>query len=209
MARLRAKADAPPRSRSALSMPGRLESKRIGIFIDFQFEDLEVTYPKIRLEEEGATVVVIGVHPAGMKYAGKHGLQVKSSKQVDEMAADGTDLDGLVLPGGFAPDYMRRSPRMLSIISGMVAAQKPVAAICHGCVASVPRARRIHPSHMAPYRANRCLMHHPCAAPRHRCSCSAVPHALQRNTPSPPSAGRGCSARHATGPERPWPRACE
>lgn len=113
-------------------MTGRLAGKTIGIFIDFQFEDLEVMYPKIRLEEEGANVVVIGVHPAGMKYSGKHGYPCKSSKGVDEMAADGADLDGLVLPGGFAPDYMRRSPRMLSIISGMVAAQKPVAAICHG-----------------------------------------------------------------------------
>ena len=116
----------------ALDMPGRLAQKTIGIFIDFQFEDLEVMYPKIRLEEEGANVVVIGAHPAGMKYAGKHGYPCKSNKQVDDMAADGADLDGLVLPGGFAPDYMRRSPRMLSIISGMVAAQKPVAAICHG-----------------------------------------------------------------------------
>ena len=113
-------------------MPGRLAQKTIGIFIDFQFEDLEVMYPKIRLEEEGANCIVIGAHPVGMKYAGKHGYPCKSSKQVDEMAADGADLDGLVLPGGFAPDYMRRSPRMLSIISGMVAAQKPVAAICHG-----------------------------------------------------------------------------
>ena len=113
-------------------MPGRLAQKTIGIFIDFQFEDLEVMYPKIRLEEEGAKVIVIGAHPAGMKYAGKHGYPCKSSTQVDEMAADGADLDGLVLPGGFAPDYMRRSPKMLSIISGMVAAQKPVAAICHG-----------------------------------------------------------------------------
>ena len=124
-------ADRAPTHESS-TMTGRLAGKTIGIFIDFQFEDLEVMYPKIRLEEEGANVVVIGAHPAGMKYAGKHGYPCKSSKGVDEMAADGADLDGLVLPGGFAPDYMRRSPRMLSIISGMVAAQKPVAAICHG-----------------------------------------------------------------------------
>jgi protease I len=69
-----------------------------------------------------------------MKYTGKHGYPCKSTKQVDNVAEDGADLDGLVLPGGFAPDYMRRSARMLSIISAMVAAQKPVAAICHGCV---------------------------------------------------------------------------
>lgn len=89
-------------------------------------------YPKIRLEEEGAQVIVIGAHPAGMKYTGKYGYPCKSAKQCDEMAEDGTDLDGLILPGGFAPDYMRRSARMLGIVSAMVAAQKPVGAICHG-----------------------------------------------------------------------------
>ena len=45
--------------------------KRMAIFIDFKFEDLEVMYPKIRLEEEGVEVHVVGVHPKGMKYTGK------------------------------------------------------------------------------------------------------------------------------------------
>ena len=46
------------------------EMKRMAIFIDFKFEDLEVMYPKIRLEEEGVEVHVVGVHPKGMKYTG-------------------------------------------------------------------------------------------------------------------------------------------
>ena len=46
------------------------EMKRMAIFIDFKFEDLEVMYPKIRLEEEGVEVHVVGVHPKGLKYTG-------------------------------------------------------------------------------------------------------------------------------------------
>lgn len=109
-----------------------MAGKTIGIFCDFNFEDLEVTYPRIRLAEEGAKIVVIGGHPAGTKYTGKYGYPVKSDRCVDDVAADGSDLDALVLPGGFAPDYMRRNQKMLGIVAAMVAAAKPVAAICHG-----------------------------------------------------------------------------
>ena len=109
-----------------------LKGCTIGIFCDFSFEDLEVTYPRIRLAEEGARVIVIGCHPAGTKYTGKYGYPVKSDICVDDMRADGLELDALVLPGGFAPDYMRRNQRMLGIVAAMVAAAKPVAAICHG-----------------------------------------------------------------------------
>ena len=50
-----------------------LSGKRVCLFCDFQFEDMEVMFPKIRLEEEGATVVVVGAHDAGTKYTGKYG----------------------------------------------------------------------------------------------------------------------------------------
>lgn len=108
----------------------RLAGKTIGIFLDFQYEDLEVHYPKIRLEEEGAQVLLIGTHPAGMKYTGKHGYPARSDRSVDDVNAQ--QLDALVLPGGFAPDYMRRNVKMLQIISTMVMMARPVAAICHG-----------------------------------------------------------------------------
>lgn len=106
-----------------------LSGKRIGIFIDFSFEDLEVTYPKVRLEEEGAVVLIIGAHKVGTKYTGKFGYPVVSTHCIDEFKGP---LDALILPGGFAPDYMRRNAAMLTMVSDMVAKEKPVASICHG-----------------------------------------------------------------------------
>lgn len=82
------------------------------------------------VEEEGATVVIVGAHDKGMKYTGKYGYPVKSDACVSDV--DATAFDALVLPGGFAPDYMRRNAKMLQIIVDMAAAGKPVAAICHG-----------------------------------------------------------------------------
>lgn len=114
----------------AAMFPRRLVGKKVAIFCDFQFEDLELTFPKLRLEEEGCEVVVVGAHPAGTTYKGKHGYPVKSALCVDDFDVDG--FDGLVLPGGFAPDYMRRNAAMLAAISRAVAAGKPCAAICHG-----------------------------------------------------------------------------
>jgi protease I len=90
----------------------------------------EVTYPQKRLEEEGATVVVIGNLPAGAKYTGKFGYPVISHMTIS--AVRSAEFDGLVIPGGFSPDYMRRSQPMLQFIVEMLARAKPVAAICHG-----------------------------------------------------------------------------
>ena len=115
---------------AASSRPRLLAGKRVLIFVDFSFEDMELMYPKIRLEEEGAIVVVAGVHPSGMNYKGKHGYPLKSDASVDEI--DHAAFDALVLPGGFAPDYMRRSSKMLQITVAMADAGKPVASICHG-----------------------------------------------------------------------------
>ena len=122
-----------------------LAGRTVAIFIDFSFEDLEVTYPKVRLEEEGAKVILASSHPAGTKFTGKHGYPLKSDVCVD--ALDASTLHGLVLPGGFAPDYMRRSQRMLDIIIQVAARGAPVAAICHGpwmlCSARLPDGRPI------------------------------------------------------------------
>lgn len=64
-------------------------------------------YPKIRLEEEGAEIIVVGVHQAPMKYTGKHGYPITSDVQIDCMNSDA--VDAIVIPGGFSPDYMRRN----------------------------------------------------------------------------------------------------
>eukprot|EP01103_Thecamoeba_quadrilineata_P004845 TRINITY_DN14725_c0_g1_i1.p1 TRINITY_DN14725_c0_g1~~TRINITY_DN14725_c0_g1_i1.p1 ORF type:complete len:177 (-),score=45.28 TRINITY_DN14725_c0_g1_i1:36-566(-) len=111
-------------------MTSRLANKTICMFIDNLYEDLEVHYPLIRLQEEGAKVVLVGGQPAGTEYKGKHGYPVKSDKSVDEVSS--SDFDALIVPGGFAPDYTRRNQKMLQITRELHQAGKPVAAICHG-----------------------------------------------------------------------------
>ncbi len=105
----------------------RLEGKTVLVFAAPQFEDLELLYPKIRLEEEGAKVVVAGL---GEKtYSGKKGHSVTADVNVDDVYAEA--YDGLVIPGGWAPDVMRRSEKLLAITREIAAAGKPVAFICH------------------------------------------------------------------------------
>ena len=87
-------------------------------------------YPKLRLEEEGAAVTVAGGHDAGTKYTGKYGYPCKSDATVS--AVDARAYDALLLPGGFAPDYMRRNAKMLELVVAFADAGKPVASICHG-----------------------------------------------------------------------------
>lgn len=104
-----------------------LSNKRILFFAAALYEDLELWYPKIRLEEEGATCVVAGL---GEKiYLGKHGYPVTPDITMDEV--DASSFDALVIPGGFAPDKLRRYPRVLAITREIFSANKPVAFICH------------------------------------------------------------------------------
>ncbi|MGQ0702738.1 MAG: type 1 glutamine amidotransferase domain-containing protein [Gemmatimonadales bacterium] len=102
-------------------------SKRILFFAAPLYEDLELWYPKIRLEEEGWTCIVAGL---GEKiYQGKKGYPVTPDVTVDEV--DANDFDALVIPGGYAPDILRRSPRVLALTREIFDAGKPVAFICH------------------------------------------------------------------------------
>jgi protease I len=104
-----------------------LKGKTVLIFAGPLYEDLELWYPKIRLEEEGARTVVAGT---GEKtYQGKHGYPLKVDTDVTQVNAK--DFDALVIPGGFAPDTMRRSERLLEITREIFHAGKPVAFICH------------------------------------------------------------------------------
>lgn len=104
-----------------------LDSKRILFFAAPLYEDLELWYPKIRLEEEGATCVVAGL---GEKtYQGKRGYPVSPDATVDQVKAK--DFDGLVIPGGYAPDILRRYERVLELTREIFKAGKPVAFICH------------------------------------------------------------------------------
>jgi protease I len=104
-----------------------LQGKTVLFFAAPHYEDLELWYPKIRLEEEGAVTVVAGL---GEKtYLGKKGYSVTVDHHVDDVYAE--TYDGLVIPGGWAPDVMRRSERLLQLTRDMAEAGKPVAFICH------------------------------------------------------------------------------
>ena len=105
----------------------RLQGTTVLFFAAPLYEDLELWYPKIRLEEEGATTVVAGL---GEKtYQGKKGYPLTVDANVEDVSA--ADFDGLVIPGGYAPDIMRRNRRLLEITKEIHDAGKPVAFICH------------------------------------------------------------------------------
>jgi protease I len=106
-----------------------LRGKRILMFVAEIYEDLELWYPKLRLIEAGATVVVAGPD-AGKTYPGKHGYPCISDAKLAEVRAH--NFDGLVIPGGFMPDKLRRDPLVLHLVREFSESGKLVAAICHG-----------------------------------------------------------------------------
>jgi len=104
-----------------------LSGQRILFFAGPLYEDLELWYPKIRLEEEGASTTVAGL---GEKtYQGKRGYPLTVDTNVDAIEAG--SFHGLVIPGGFAPDQMRRYEKVLQLTRDIYQAGKPVAFICH------------------------------------------------------------------------------
>lgn len=106
----------------------RLKGKRVLMFVDDVYEDLELWYPKLRLIEEGAEVVVAGPEK-GRTYAGKNGYPCKADAAIADM--EDTSFDLLVISGGFAPDKLRRDPKVLELTRRMHEAGKVVAHICH------------------------------------------------------------------------------
>jgi intracellular protease, PfpI family len=107
----------------------RLQGKRVGVFVEEGFEDLEFWVPVMRLREEGAKVTVIGSGRADV-FHGKHGLEAKPDVAAYEISAD--DLDAVVVPGGWAPDKLRRYPAVLNLVREAHDQGKVVASICHG-----------------------------------------------------------------------------
>lgn len=106
----------------------KLKNKQILMFVEDIYEDLELWYPKLRLEEEGAKVVVAAPE-AGKIYKGKHGYPCKSDEALSHIKEK--DFDALVIPGGFAPDQLRRSPIVLELVRAFHKNEKLVAHICH------------------------------------------------------------------------------
>jgi protease I len=107
----------------------RLQGKTIGYFVAEEVEDLEFWVPVMRLREEGASVIVIGLSTETVR--GKHGLEMTPDVSIDE-APKADELDGLVIPGGWAPDKLRRNQKVLQLVRDIDAQGKIIGTICHG-----------------------------------------------------------------------------
>lgn len=106
-----------------------LDGSTVLFFAAPLYEELELWYPKIRLEEEGGRTVVAGCTAERTYHGKKGGYPVTVDAHVDELEA--AAFDGLVIPGGYAPDIMRRSPALLALTKAIFDAGKPVGFICH------------------------------------------------------------------------------
>jgi protease I len=103
--------------------------KVVGILVEYNYEDLEVWYPLLRFKEEGYDVFTIGPEE-GKVYQSKKQYPCKADKCIDSIKAE--DIDALVIPGGFAPDYWRRDKRFVDLVKNAFEQNKAIAAICHG-----------------------------------------------------------------------------
>lgn len=99
------------------------------VFVADDYEDLELWYPRLRLEEAGASVTLAG-QSGGATYRGKHGYPCVSDRAIAEVT--GSDYDGVVIPGGWMPDRLRRDPKVLQLTRHFAESGKLVASICHG-----------------------------------------------------------------------------
>ena len=120
-----------------------MTAKRVAVLVEQKYEELEVWYPVYRLREARHTVTLVGPE-AGKSYPSKLGYPAKADRAAADVRA--ADFDAVIIPGGFSPDYIRRSPAMMTLVRDMVAAGKPTAAICHGpwvlCSTTALRGRR-------------------------------------------------------------------
>ncbi|SET65616.1 protease I [Natronincola peptidivorans] len=106
----------------------RLKDKKVIALIDNEFEDLELWYPILRLQEEGAIVKLVGPK-AEEKYIGKYGVPAISDYSFSDINIQ--EYDAILVPGGWAPDKLRRFPEVLHFVKEMNTANKPIGQICH------------------------------------------------------------------------------
>jgi protease I len=106
-----------------------LKGKRVAILVDQMYQEMEVWVPLYRLQEAGVETVTVGAE-AGKSYPSKLGYPCVAQKSYAEVTAG--EFDGIVVPGGFAPDHIRRHPKANQLVADINAQGKLVAAICHG-----------------------------------------------------------------------------
>lgn len=105
-----------------------LKGHKILAFVEEQFEDLELWYPVLRLREAGAEVTLAGP-VADRVYTGKYGVPIQTDKSLDQVAS--AEFSGLFVPGGWAPDKLRRYADVLRLTREFHEARKPIGHICH------------------------------------------------------------------------------
>jgi protease I len=107
----------------------QLSGRRIAILAEELYQELELWYPWLRFKGAGATVTVVGSGSARVHH-GKYGYPVPVDKFAQDVDAD--QFDAVIIPGGYAPDHMRRYPDMVALVREAALKGKVVAAICHG-----------------------------------------------------------------------------
>ena len=111
----------------------RLDGKRIAVLVAEGFEDLEYWVTVMRLQEEGAEVISVG--PTLEPVTGKNCLEASADATAD--GVDAAELDGIVIPGGWAPDKLRRYPEITSLVKSVYEQNKTVGIICHGGLVAI------------------------------------------------------------------------
>jgi protease I len=106
----------------------KLKGMKIAILVEDFYNEFELWYPYYRLLEEGAEVKLIG--PAAKVYESKHGLPAEADLSAAEVKAG--DFQGIIVPGGYAPDKLRRYPKILDLVREIFENGGIVASICHG-----------------------------------------------------------------------------
>ncbi|CAN5169740.1 type 1 glutamine amidotransferase domain-containing protein [soil metagenome] len=111
----------------------KLEGKKVAVLVAEGFEDLEYWVTVMRLQEEGAEVVSVG--PDTETVTGKNVLAAQADTTADTV--DASELDGIVVPGGWAPDKLRRYPEIVDLVRGVHERGKTVGIICHGGLVAI------------------------------------------------------------------------
>ena len=106
----------------------KLKGKKIAILVEDFYNEFELWYPYYRLLEEGAEVKLVG--PTAKVYESKHGLPAEADLSAAEAKAG--DFQGIIVPGGYAPDKLRRYPKILDLVREVFENGGIVASICHG-----------------------------------------------------------------------------
>ncbi len=118
-----------------------LIGKRVAILVEDLYQDQEVWYPYFRLKEAGVEVLTVGTNKKD--YKSKYGYPITVDVTVDKVSAN--QFDGVVIPGGYAPDILRRYPAVIKLVKDMDRQQKLIAAICHAgwvlCSADILRGK--------------------------------------------------------------------